>query len=385
MLLRLNPAVRITPPSRLVDGQADDQWLADNLLERRRFKISRRAAAALVASCRPQDPDDLVKRLMDAAGDGNSADHWEDLIGSLRDRDLIIDATLADSDSRLRWLVGLRRSWSRFGWHEAAEYHTLSFDYPCIDYSEATAFIIDQTRMRGYQADEPDTDRFKLDYLGQPGIALPEPAADMSPVSARSLWVGSAPPEIVDLPALSTVISLSFGAIGSLVPRTRSAPLLRRSSPSGGGRNPSEGYVIIRAVPGIEPGWYHITMRPFSLRKLDGLRTDEESIWRLFPETIERFPLTSKALVVITSMFERNMYRYREPRTFRTVHMDAGHIAGSLRIAARSVGLTAGIYYCDAATRIEETLGIDGMREGYMLTVAIADGVAGPGRQSDPA
>ncbi|GIH08207.1 hypothetical protein Rhe02_62740 [Rhizocola hellebori] len=372
MVVRLNPAVRLIPPSEVIG----DHWMAENLLERKRYKVSRRTAATLAAACRPQDPEMLAKRLAEVDTSGESVWVWEKLIASLCERGLIVDAATIDDDPQLAWFVNLRKSWSRFGWHEAAEYHALSFDYPCMDYSEAAAFLADQARMRGYQADEPDTDRFKLEYLDRPGVSLPEPETDIPTMSARTAWADHPEPAVVDFESLSKVVSLSFGAIGAIIPRTDSAPLLRRSSPSGGGRNPSEGYVIVRDVPGLEPGWYHITMRPFSLRRLDGPQTDEQSLMRLFPETLERFPFPIKALVVITSMFERNMYRYREPRTFRTVHMDAGHIASSMRISARSLGLVGGIFYCDIATAIEQALGLDGMAEGYMLTVALADGIA---------
>lgn len=369
MTVRLNPAVRIIPPSE-VSGEA---WVAENIIERKRYKISRRAAAALVAANRPQAPQELVKRLADLCHDDVPIDQWESLVTSLRGRGLIVDAGSVATDPRLTWLVDLRRDWSRFGWHEAAEYHTLSYDYPCIDYSEAAAFLTDQARMRGYQSQEPDTDRFKLDYLDRPATPLPEPAEHLPTASAEAVWADGVPARAVDAGAVSTVISLTFGEIGRLVPRTDSAPLLRRSSPSGGGRNPSEGYVLVRDVPELAPGWYHVTMRPFGLRRLDAPASDD-MFRELFPETAERFPFPARALVVITSVFERNMYRYREPRTFRTVHMDAGHLAGTARLAARSLGLIAGIYYCDRADRIESAIGIDGMQEGYMLTVALADG-----------
>jgi SagB-type dehydrogenase family enzyme len=134
--------------------------------------------------------------------------------------------------------------------------------------------------------------------------------------------------------------------------------------------------VVVRDVPGVEAGVYHVTMEPFGLRRLDdGGPPDDEEIRRIFPETARRFSGDIRALVVITSFFERNMYRYREPRTFRTVHMDAGHIASTLRMSARAMGLSAGVYDRDAAADVERALGIQGMREGYLLTVAIADGV----------
>jgi SagB-type dehydrogenase family enzyme len=323
-----------------------------------------------VAACRPQEAGDLAASL--AGGADEPA--WSGIVAKLTEQGLIIDETSLADDQRLAWFARLRREWSSRGWHEAAEYHLLSFDYPCIDYSEARAFLYDQDLMRSYQAREPDEDRFKLEYSESPGVPLPEPSADMPSGTAHDIWVTPAKPQAVDFTKVATIISLAFGATGFLTTRTDAAPLLRRTSPSGGARHPSEGYVVILDVPGIAPGWYHITMRPFSLRRLDGRPTDGAQLRRLFPETFERFPLKANCLIVVTSRFERNMYRYREPRTFRTVHMDAGHIAGAIRMAARATGLTAGINLCDHATEIESAIGIDGMAEGYMLTVALSAG-----------
>ena len=187
-------------------------------------------------------------------------------------------------------------------------------------------------------------------------------------------WEDAVGPEVLDSGKLTVILSLTFGSTGARRPRTDAAPLLRRSSPSGGGRHPSEGYVLVLDVPGIAPGWYHVTMRPFSLRRLaDPPAAD---LMATFGESAARFPFPIRAIVVLTSVFERNMYRYREPRTFRTVHMDAGHLAATMRMAARAAGVTARIYYNDDADRVERSLGLDGMREGYMLTIVLADGVA---------
>lgn|GEM_PF-735007 len=377
MTIRLNPAVRIIPPSN-VTGR---RWVAENILERRRYVISGAAAAALAAAARPGTEQSLTSRLAEierAAGSGEGpSPAWEQLVASLRARRLLLAESEIAEDPDLRWLTGLRSSWSRFGWHEAAEYHALCFDYPCVDYSEAVAILTDRDRMRNYQSSEPDDDRFKLDHVHRPGTDLPAPGAGLSEATARAVWGTPAAPADLDVAALSRIVSLTFGVTGTIVPKTDAAPLLRRSSPSGGGRNPSEGYLVVRDVPGLEAGWYHVTMSPFSLRRLEGPPVDDVALKRLFPNTVQRFPRYARALLVLTTVFERNMYRYREPRTFRTVHMDIGHLAGTVRIAARAEGLTAAVFYCDAATEIEQALGIDGMAEGYMLTVALADGNRG--------
>ncbi|MFG2938318.1 SagB/ThcOx family dehydrogenase [Streptomyces sp. NPDC048282] len=370
MTVRLNPAVRITPPSAVTG----DHWLVEHLLRRRRYRMSRPAVAALIAAARPAEPQELAELLAGSKAMPRPVDHWLELIGTLRERELLVDTEQAAADPELDWLVSVRRDWSRHGWHEAVEYHTLCFDYPCVDYSEALGILADRDRMRDYQSYEPDTDRYKLDYTDRPGVGLPGLTADLIPATAHDIWAGRTGAAPVDREALEKVVAAAFGMTGRIIPRTESAPLLRRSSPSGGGRHPSEAYVVVRDIAGLEPGWYHVTMLPFSLRSVEGPSVDDASLSRLFPNTLGRFPLHAKALVVLTTVFERNMYRYREPRTYRTVHMDAGHLAATTRIAARSLGLTAAIFYCDAAREIEDALGVDGLAEGYQLTVALADG-----------
>jgi hypothetical protein len=131
--------------------------------------------------------------------------------------------------------------------------------------------------------------------------------------------------------------------------------------------------VFAYTVDGLPPGRYHVTMAPFSLRWLDdgtGTAPDPD----LFPDTTERSPFPPRAIVVLTSVFDRNMYRYREPRTFRTVHMDVGHLAGTIAVLAKAEGVRAGFFMSDDAERIEQALELDGMDEGYLMSIALADG-----------
>jgi len=372
MIAQLNPAVRLTPPSDVTG----ERWIADDLVGRRRYRLSAEAAAVLVAACRPQEREQLVQRLA-AIGGTRSEDGWASLVDDLQGRSLIIDASVAAEDPEISWLTRIRRSWGRFGWHEAAEYHVATFDYPCVDYAQAGAMRADRDRMRRYQSAEPDTDRFKLDYLDRPETPLPEPNDEFPTGTARAVWGDGVEATHADADGLKAILSLTFGTTGMAYPVTDAAPLLLRSSPSGGARHPSEGYVVVRDLAGVEAGWYHVTMRPFGLRRLDGMPIDDAALRPLFPEAMGRCPFDPRVLIVITSVFERNMYRYREPRTFRTVHMDAGHLAATACIAARSLGLCWAMFPCDDGRAIEDVLGIDGMREGYMVTVAVSDGAAG--------
>ncbi len=56
-------------------------------------------------------------------------------------------------------------------------------------------------------------------------------------------------------------------------------------------------------------------------------------------------PFTPQALIVVTAVFARNMYRYREPRTFRTVFMDVGHLLGTFEMVASALGVRSFIHH----------------------------------------
>src|SRR5436309_15985933 len=78
MKVALNAAVRIIPPSPV-----SDHWAAENLLERRRYKLSAEAAAVLVSACRPDDPADLAKRVATNDAQGRPPEYWATVVDSL--------------------------------------------------------------------------------------------------------------------------------------------------------------------------------------------------------------------------------------------------------------------------------------------------------------
>lgn len=91
----------------------------------------------------------------------------------------------------------------------------------------------------------------------------------------------------------------------------------------------------------------------------------------MFPATYSRAPFQVAAIVMVTCVFERNMYRYREPRTFRTVHMDAGHLAETFELACAANGIRCFTQYANNDQAIEAKLGLKPLEEGYMLACAI--------------
>src|SRR5690606_37579204 len=129
------------------------------------------------------------------------------------------------------------------------------------------------------------------------------------------------------------LLSLAFGRTGAIpIPWAPSHPLYLKTSPSLGARHPIEAYVAPLDVPGLRPGWYHVCVADERLDMISEAGPgDVEELQRLFPTFAE--PV--RAIIVLTAYFDRSMFQYREPQTFRSLHLDAGHLCASDRKSTR--------------------------------------------------
>jgi SagB-type dehydrogenase family enzyme len=105
-----------------------------------------------------------------------------------------------------------------------------------------------------------------------------------------------------------------------------------RNNPSSGNLHPTEGYVLLPAVDGLDlpPGLYHYASKEHGLE----LRADfpPDAITRLLSD----FP-RGAFLFGLTSVHWREAWKYGE-RAFRYCNHDVGHAIGSARLAAATLG-----------------------------------------------
>jgi SagB-type dehydrogenase family enzyme len=105
-----------------------------------------------------------------------------------------------------------------------------------------------------------------------------------------------------------------------------------RNNPSSGNLHPTEGYVLLPAVDGLDliPGLYHYASKEHGLE----LRADfpPDAIMHLLTD----FP-TGAFLFGLTSVHWREAWKYGE-RAFRYCNHDVGHAIGSARLAAATLG-----------------------------------------------
>ncbi|MBM4138944.1 MAG: SagB/ThcOx family dehydrogenase [Nitrospira sp.] len=105
-----------------------------------------------------------------------------------------------------------------------------------------------------------------------------------------------------------------------------------RSNPSSGNLHPTEGYIIVPGIEGLNltPGLYHYAP------KEHGLEQRAEFSLEAFARLIAPFPADA-FLFGLTSVHWREAWKYGE-RAFRYCNHDVGHAIGAARIAAATLG-----------------------------------------------
>ena len=117
--------------------------------------------------------------------------------------------------------------------------------------------------------------------------------------------------------------------------------------------HPTEGYLLIDALPGLAdgPGLYHYAAREHRLERRAQCSAQQ------FNALTSELPART-FLVGFSSIHWREVWKYGE-RAFRYCQHDAGHAIGALRIAAATLGWDARLLNGLADATIEDLLGLN--------------------------
>jgi SagB-type dehydrogenase family enzyme len=204
-------------------------------------------------------------------------------------------------------------------------------------------------------------------YRGAGRIDLPPPVDNefVRVALARRTWrrFSTTP---VTIEELSTVLGLSAGVQRWVRLGDREAPL--KTSPSGGACHPIELYVVARDVQGLSPGLYHYAADRHALERLRR-GTSEQRIRTYVPRS-EYFARAS-AVVLLTAVFARQLWRYTYSRAYRAALVEAGHVCQTFCLAATSLGLAPFSVMALADSIIESDLGIDGITESVLYAAGV--------------
>jgi SagB-type dehydrogenase family enzyme len=171
----------------------------------------------------------------------------------------------------------------------------------------------------------------------------------------------------VSLDCVSHLLSLVWG-VTDYLHSPLFGRLARKTSPSGGARHPGEVYLMALRVDGLAPGLYHY--HP-ARHRLETISTNATASMATRYCAGQPHAGRAAALFLMTAEFPRSMWKYRRPRAYRVVLLDAGHLCQTFCLVATWLGLAP---FCTAAfkdTLIEKDLRIDGIRESMLYIAGV--------------
>ncbi|PJD94643.1 MAG: hypothetical protein CK425_11085 [Parachlamydia sp.] len=141
-------------------------------------------------------------------------------------------------------------TWTKSGWDDAANYHFFTWDAPFLDYTkEGGGHDMDRKKMIGYQKLQSDTQRYKKYDAPAENMQLPTLNSSLPIEQIRDCSTSE---------RIKHLLSFVFGKKEEKPCHWTDTPLIRRTSPSGGSRHPTEGYFLSLTLQDIKQGFYHI-------------------------------------------------------------------------------------------------------------------------------
>lgn len=158
---------------------------------------------------------------------------------------------------------------------------------------------------------------------------------------------------------LSAVVRGTWGRTGMHVGGIF-GDLVAKTSPSAGSLHPVECYVLAWNVRDLAPGLYHYDVRGDELRRLRRGRPRIEAVRAASGQT---WVGGAAFLCVMTAVIARSLWKYDDEVTYRTLWLDAGHLAQTFCLLATSRALGPFTTAAIQDSYIEKLIGLDGARE----------------------
>jgi SagB-type dehydrogenase family enzyme len=202
-----------------------------------------------------------------------------------------------------------------------------------------------------------------------PAVALsrPRPAGEFAQVLLdRRTWRGFGRRALA-LDALSQLLHLTFGVQrwGRAATGER---LAFKTSPSGGGLNPLEAYVLALRVEGLPRGLYHYASESHELELVRRGATPGQVESYLGGQWFFR---SAAALVFMTAVVPRLRRRYPLAESYASLLLEAGHFCQTFCLVATWLKLAPFCTVALANSKIERDLGVDGVSEALVYAAGV--------------
>lgn len=196
---------------------------------------------------------------------------------------------------------------------------------------------------------------------GKPTIDLPRPetiqvkSIDLTQAITERKSVRKYAAAALTLDELSYLLWCTQG-----VKHVTNRPATLRTVPSAGSRHPFETYILVNRVEGLEPGLYRFVSEDHQLVSVDHSPGLDDKI----THAAYKQPMVKNSAVTFiwAAVAYRSIWRYQE-RSYRYMHLDAGHVCQNLYLAAEAIdsGVCAIAAFDD--DEINRLLGLDGIEQ----------------------
>lgn len=349
---RLSGALRVRRSKALILHWNRDELIFENFLLRRSISANALLADLLSELERFKTVDWIKRRFI-----GKSRVGWNGVLQSLLEQGILVERhSAADREEEV-----LTKNWK---WSLPAQY----FHFGTKD---GTYRFDPETEQREFEAlakKEQPPSPFK-DYPDRPFIKLPKAnlaGGDLGEVLLRRRTKRWFVPHPLSLDELSALLFYTWGMTASR--KTSIDERILRTSPSGGCRHPIEVYALIHNVSGLNPGIYHYSVRRHGLELLVARPIGADFVRFC---SGQKWVENAAVMFVMTALFERTMWRYRFPRAYRVVQIEAGHLGQTLQLAATALRVDSFITAALQDSLIERELGLDGVRESVVYCAAV--------------
>lgn len=207
-------------------------------------------------------------------------------------------------------------------------------------------------------ADSPRPSRFK-EFPKAPQLPLPRVferlTTDLGTVLETRRTHRSFRSDPVSLDQLSTILHYTFAPL-RFRHTDRWGTLALKASPAGGARHEAEAYVVPLNVSDVPKGLYHYNAERHSLEHLDA-EIDSAQIDYLTGGQSQF--AQSGFIIFVTALAYRYAVKYRHPRAYRVIMLNAGHLGQTFALVANALGLGPFQTAVFRDSEIEKLLGVD--------------------------
>jgi SagB-type dehydrogenase family enzyme len=350
--VRLNAALQVRRSKTLILRWEGDDLVFENFLLRRQVCANALLADLLSELDQFKRVDWVKRRFIGASPAG-----WNTVLRTLLNQGILVaqDSAIDRSEQALKdsWKWGTPAQYFHFGTKDG----TYKFD-PAAE----------QIEFQALAAREPPPSPFK-DYLARPFIKLPEPRLpshsfrDVLLRRRTKRWFRQ---DAISASNLGALLFYTWGMTACV--KNSIDERILRTSPSGGCRHPIEVYPLIHQVSGIRSGIYHYSVRRHGLELLRAKQIGTHFVRFCSGQEWVR---NAAVLFVMTALFPRTMWRYRFPRAYRVVQIEAGHLGQTLQLTATALGLDSLVTAALQDSMIEHQLGLDGLNEAVIYCAAV--------------